>query len=383
LTQLFIPYDAHTVLSKLDKQLFADWLIAWYKANKRDLPWRNTDDAYKIWLSEIILQQTRVAQGLSYYQRFIEQYPTVYDLANANEEAVLRLWQGLGYYSRARNMHACAKMIVEQFQGQLPSSYQELLQLKGIGHYTAAAIASIAFKESVPVVDGNVYRVLARVFGVTEDIASNQGKKVFRELAQSLIPDHAADDYNQAIMDFGAIQCTPQKPLCTTCIFKSHCIAFQTHKQRDLPVKKSKAQVKQRFLHYLVIQTTDHVYMRLRKGADIWQGLYDFYLIEDSQLKEIELLEDELVALIKRHQLHVVKDKKAYRHILTHRRLHAYFFHVYANPRFIKEAKPLLDQTHSQAFSLEATKSLPKPILISNFLEKELYSSTKDEKFHY
>jgi A/G-specific adenine glycosylase len=365
---------ANPVPPKLDKQLFSTWLTQWYRAHKRDLLWRHTQDPYKIWLSEIILQQTRVAQGLPYYQRFIEQYPTIHDLARASEESILRLWQGLGYYSRARNLHACARMVVDQFQGNFPETYQELLQLKGIGPYTAAAIASIAFKEPVPVVDGNVYRVLARIFGLEADIASTSGKKVFYTLAQSLIPAEFADEYNQAIMDFGAIQCTPHKPLCNTCIFKTHCVAFQTNKQKLLPVKKSLVKIKKRFFHYFVIQTTDHLYMRLRKSADIWQGLYDFYLVEDAQLKEFEELEDELIALIKHHQLPVVKAPKCYQYTLTHRRLYTYFFYIQATQPFIQAAKRLFTQTHSKAFTLEATKALPKPILISSFLEKSLYS---------
>jgi A/G-specific adenine glycosylase len=373
LAQLAIPYDVHTVPPKLDKSMFVDLLITWYRANKRNLPWRHTTDPYKIWLSEIILQQTRVLQGLPYYQRFIEAYPSIYALANASEQAVLRLWQGLGYYSRARNLHACAKMIVEQFQGQFPSSYLDLLKLKGVGRYTAAAIASIAFKEPVAVVDGNVYRVLARVFGIFEDIASTYGQKVFRDLATSLIPNHIPDDYNQAIMDFGAIQCTPHKPLCQSCIFKLYCVAFQTNQQSNLPTKKTNIKLKHRFLHYFVIHIEELLYMRLRKAADIWQGLYDFYVVEDSQLKPFALLEDELAALIRLHQLPVTACKKLYRHALTHQRLYAYFFHVYANQSFIKDTAHLLEQTHSHGFSLETTKSLPKPVLIHKFLTTELY----------
>ncbi|MEM7055598.1 MAG: A/G-specific adenine glycosylase [Bacteroidota bacterium] len=359
---------------KLDKRLFADWLVTWYQASKRILPWRNTNDPYRIWLSEVILQQTRVAQGLPYYQRFIEQYPTIQDLAEAKEEAVLRLWQGLGYYTRARNLYACARMVVSQFNGQFPNNYQDLLRLKGIGQYTAAAIASLAFREPIPVVDGNVYRVLARIFGVEEDIASTRGKKVFYELAQSLVPQDRAGLYNQAIMEFGAIQCMPTKPLCKTCIFKAYCVAFHTGRQKSLPVKNLTIKIQKRFFHYFVIQSADKLYMKLRKKSDIWQGLYDFYLVEDSQLKEPEQLEDELIALIWRHQLPVEKKPRLYKHMLTHRRLYAHFFQVKATPQFIKEAKLILDKTHSSAFMLEATKSLPKPILISNFLKEEFYT---------
>lgn len=337
------------------------------------LPWRNTHDPYRIWLSEVILQQTRVVQGLPYYQRFIEQYPTVQELAEAREEAVLRLWQGLGYYSRARNLHACARMVVDQFNGTFPDNYKDLLRLKGVGRYTAAAIASIAFRESVPVVDGNVYRVLARVFGLEEDIASTRGQKVFYELAQSLVPPNRADLYNQAIMEFGAIQCRPAKPLCQACIFKAHCVAFHTGKQQSFPIKHPTLKIKKRFFHYFVIQLAGKVYMKLRKDADIWQGLYDFYLVEDARLREADQLEDELMALMRHHQLPIIKNPRFYKHILTHRQLYVYFFYVKATPRFIQEAALILDKMYTRAFSLEETKALPKPILISNFLEEKFY----------
>ncbi|MEM7382715.1 MAG: A/G-specific adenine glycosylase [Bacteroidota bacterium] len=358
---------------KLAKRLFADWLITWYQVNKRALPWRNTQDPYRIWLSEVILQQTRVLQGLPYYQRFVEQYPTVRALAKAPEEAVLRLWQGLGYYSRARNLHVCARMVVDQFNGTFPNNYKDLLRLKGVGPYTAAAIASIAFQEPVPVVDGNVYRVLARVFGVTEDIASTSGQKIFYALAQSLVPPQRADLYNQAIMEFGAIQCRPAKPLCQTCILRVYCVAFHTGRQQSLPVKSPTLKIKKRFFHYFVIQLGNEVYMKLRKEADIWQGLYDFYLVEDSQLKEADQLADNLVALMGQHQLSITKEPRLYKHALTHRKLYVYFFYVQATARFVQEATPMLNRMHIRAFSLAATKALPKSRLISNFLEEKFY----------
>ena len=221
--------------------------------------------------------------------------------------------------------------------------------------------------------DGNVYRVLARIFGVEEDIASTRGKKGVYELAQSLVPQDRADLYNQAIMEFGAIQCMPVKPLCKTCIFKAHCVAFHTGRHQSLPVKNPTIKIKKRFFHYFIIQSADKLYMKLRKDSDIWQGLYDFYLVEDNQLKEADQLEDELIALIRRHKLPVEKKPRLYKHILTHRRLYVHFFQVQATPQFIKEARHILERAHSDAFMLEATKSLPKPILISNFLEEEFY----------
>lgn len=348
-------------------------LIAWYQVHQRDLPWRKSPDPYKIWLSEVILQQTRVAQGLPYYRRFIEKYPTVQKLAQAAEEEVMRLWQGLGYYSRARNLHACARTIVSEWGGKFPTTYQALLQLPGVGQYTAAAIASIAFKEPVAVVDGNVYRVLARVFGVEEDITSTQGTKAFATLAQSLVSQEAPDLYNQAIMEFGALHCTPVNPQCTTCIFKDHCVAFHTGRQHKLPVKSKKVKIKKRYLHYFVIQAADQLYMKRRPTSDIWAGLYDFYLVEDSRLRALDRLEDALVMLIKRHQLAVTRKPTLYKHVLTHRQLYVHFFHVQATTPFIEEATPLLAQVDVSAFTIEQTQALPKPILIDNFLKEEFY----------
>jgi A/G-specific adenine glycosylase len=352
---------------------FAAKLIEWYQLHHRTLPWRETKDPYKIWLSEIILQQTRVAQGLPYYQRFIEKYPTVYALAMDNETAVLRMWQGLGYYTRARNLYACAQVVIEQFQGTFPNNYKTLLQLPGIGTYTAAAIASIAFKEAVPVIDGNVYRVLSRIFGIEIPINSNKGKHIFKELAQVLISRTSPDIYNQAIMEFGAIQCTPLKPNCVTCIFKIDCLAFLTGRQSQLPVKEPKIKIKERFFHYLVIQLDNELLMKIRKPGDIWTSLYDFYLIEDSQHRKFEQLEDELVDLIRRHHLRIEEDSRVYKHILTHRIIYATFFRITATKGFIADAEILLQNRALHAFQIQATKMLPKPKLICNFLEEYLY----------
>jgi A/G-specific adenine glycosylase len=357
----------------LEKAFFASSLVVWYQVHKRNLPWREAHDPYKIWLSEVILQQTRVAQGLPYYQRFIEKYPSIQKLAHADEEEVLRLWQGLGYYSRARNLHACARRIVNELGGKFPSAYKELLQLKGVGKYTAGAIASIAFKEAVPVVDGNVYRVLARVFGVEEDITSTQGTKAFYALAQSLVPEKDTDVYSQAIMEFGAMHCTPRNPKCDSCIFKAHCVAFHTDRQYVLPVKSRKVKVKQRFFHYFVIQCADKLYMRCRKTHDIWKGLYDFYLVEDRQLSAIDRLEDPLVMLIRCHKLSVASEPAGYKHLLTHQRLYVHFLHVHATAQFIQEATTLLSQTGIKAFTVAQIKALPKPILIDNFLKEKFY----------
>jgi A/G-specific adenine glycosylase len=374
LSQHTLQYSSSGPIEMLKGALFASRLVVWYQAHKRNLPWRDTHDPYKIWLSEIILQQTRVAQGLPYYQRFIARYPDIQDLAHAEEKEVLRLWQGLGYYSRARNLHTCARMIVNELGGIFPGTYKELLQLKGVGKYTAGAIASIAFKESVPVVDGNVYRVLARVFGVTEDIASMQGTKAFYVLAQSLVPKEDADLYNQAIMEYGAIHCTPLNPKCTSCIFKADCVAFHTDRQYMLPVKSKRVKIKRRFFHYLVIQDDDKLYMKRREGRDIWEGLYDFYLVEDKQLRAMDRLEDPLVMLVRRYQLSIVSTSTPYQHLLTHRRLYVQFLHVQATTQFIQEAAALLRQAGIGAFTIAQTEELPKPTLIDNFLKEKIYA---------
>lgn len=355
------------------KQFFVVQLGVWYQAHRRHLPWRSTIDPYKIWLSEVILQQTRIMQGLPYYLRFVAKYPTVQDLASADEHEVLRLWQGLGYYTRARNMHVCARSIVSEWGGVFPRTYKELLRLSGVGPYTAGAIASIAFQEAVPVVDGNVYRVLARVFGVEADITSTQGKKVFYTLAHALVPQEDAGVYNQSIMEFGALHCTPVLPKCKGCIFSMQCVALHTNSQHLLPVKTRKIKVKQRFFHYLVIQCADKLYMKPRTTNDIWQGLYDFYLIEDKQLNTLDQLKDALILLIKQHAVSICDDAKPYRHLLTHQRLHVQFLYVQATDRFMQAATPLLDQANMHAFTVDQVKELPKPVLIDNFLKSKFY----------
>ena len=232
--------------------IFTNLLLQWYLQNKRDLPWRKTTDAYPIWLSEIMLQQTRVAQGMPYFLSFMERFPTVFDLAKADEEQVLKLWQGLGYYSRARNMHKTAQIIASECNGEFPNNYTDLLKLKGIGDYTAAAIASFAFNEVVPVVDGNVFRVLSRYFDIETDISSATAKKEFAALGRELMPKANPALFNQAIMEFGALQCVPKNPDCGICIFSSSCAALQKNKVNQLPIKTKKAKVRNRYFHYLV-----------------------------------------------------------------------------------------------------------------------------------
>ncbi len=249
-------------------------LITWYLQNKRSMPWRETTDPYHIWLSEIMLQQTRVAQGLPYYLAFTKSFPTVFDLANASEDEVLKLWQGLGYYSRARNLHATAKYVANELQGEFPDNYKDLLQLKGVGDYTASAIASICFNEVVPVVDGNVYRVLSRHFGIDTPINSTKGIKEFKELAIELIDHEDPANYNQAIMEFGALQCKPKSPYCIVCPLNESCEALKTGKVDMLPVKLKKQKIKNRYFNYLIFSINDqHTIIQQRTGNGIWKGL--------------------------------------------------------------------------------------------------------------
>ena len=232
---------------------FSEKIIAWYDQNKRDLPWRNTKDAYLIWLSEIILQQTRVDQGMDYYLKFAKEFPTVKHLAKADNEKVMKLWQGLGYYSRARNLHTTAKIISEKYHGKFPDEYSDILSLKGVGNYTAAAIASFAFNKPYAVVDGNVYRVLARVFGIESPIDSTQGKKEFETLATELLDRKKPASHNQAIMELGALQCKPVNPDCSICALNTMCFAYSKKRINELPVKAKKTKVRNRYFNYIVL----------------------------------------------------------------------------------------------------------------------------------
>lgn len=346
---------------------FSGIIISWYHKNKRDLPWRQTTDPYKIWLSEIILQQTRVIQGLPYYEKFVSTFPTVQDLAAADEQQILRLWQGLGYYSRARNLHACAKMVVESFDGKFPQTAAELKKLKGIGDYTAAAIASFSFREPVPVLDGNVFRVISRYFGITADIADPKNKKEFYPILEEVIDVDRPDAFNQAIMEFGAMHCTPAKPLCLYCELQSACFAFQNQQQNQLPVKIKKVKVRNRYFHYLVLISDGKVYMKERGANDIWQGLHDFHLIEnkaehnslDELLDESQLTASELI-----------DESAVFKHILTHQRIFARF-HVIS----VRDKKPFADIISTmRGHDFETVSSIPKPKLIDNYLNEVFFS---------
>jgi len=274
------------------KKFFTEQLLTWnQEQNTRTMPWKGIKDPYKIWLSEIILQQTRVEQGLPYYEQFTGAYPTVQQLAAAPEEEVFRMWQGLGYYARCKNMLAAARQIVEVHNGVYPSTYEQIQSLKGIGPYTAAAIASFAFNSPHAVLDGNVFRVLARYFGIFTPVDSTAGKKEFTALAQELLPAGQSAVYNQSIMDFGAVVCKPQQPTCHQCPLATRCVAFKQQTVAQLPVKSKKLVIKKRYFYYIVLTYKDQVFIRKRTANDIWQNLHEFILIEmpgPVEAKELE-----------------------------------------------------------------------------------------------
>jgi A/G-specific adenine glycosylase len=346
----------------MGKRYFPDKIVKWYEENKRTLPWRGVNDPYKIWLSEIILQQTRVAQGLPYYLRFVEKYPTVKHLAAAPLDEVLRVWQGLGYYTRARNLHKCAQTIAESYQGKFPTSFRELLQLPGIGEYTAAAIASISYNESVAVVDGNVFRVLSRVFGIDTPINSPEGKKVFYDLANGLMKEAPPAEYNQGVMEFGALFCTPKNPQCEDCVFKKSCYAFLHGLQTQLPVKlKSKAS-RNRYFYYLVFEQGKKLGMKKREEKDIWLGLFDFHLIERKKLIKPEKLvsEEAIQPWLKKSKAVIISE--SYKHILSHQTIFSRFIIIKTSK------KPVGIGGNHKFYSLEEINHLPKPVLVSKFL---------------
>ena len=341
---------------------FANSLTKWYIQNKRDLPWRNTQNPYLIWLSEIMLQQTRVAQGMPYFLSFTTAFPTVFDLANASEEQVLKLWQGLGYYSRARNLHKTAQKIAYEYNGIFPNNYTDLLQLKGIGEYTAAAIASFSYNEVVPVVDGNVFRVLSRYFDIESDIGIGSTKKEFAALALELMSKDNPALFNQAIMEFGALQCVPKSPNCEICVLNSGCLALQKNKVNQLPVKSKKLNVKNRYFNYLIFtdeQQKTIVQKRSEKG--IWHNLYEFPLIESEceldfetilhEIKNTSLIENKITSVSELTLTSLL-------HKLSHQHL------------YIKFWKINLKREINNGIDYESLLQFPFPIVIYNFIEK-------------
>ena len=295
----------------------------WYSLFKRDLPWRSTHDPYHIWLSEIIFQQTRIDQGMAYYLKFTEEFTTIYQLAEASEDQILKLWQGLGYYSRARNLHFTAKYIMQTYNGQFPSDYISIRNLKGVGDYTAAAIASISFGLEHAAIDGNVYRVLSRFFGITEPIDSNLGKKTFHNLARELIRGTDPGMHNQAIMEFGALHCTPKNPDCPGCPLQEKCFAFGTNRVNELPVKQNKTMQRDRFFNYVVFATYEHTWLRKRTKNDIWKNLYEFPLVETAEETDSTPVLAQLGLKAIEPVVENISNWKV--HILSHQRIHYRF----------------------------------------------------------
>jgi len=349
---------------------FSREIIQWYGLNKRDLPWRETKDPYAIWLSEVILQQTRVAQGTPYYLKFIAEFPTVFDLAGASEESVLKLWQGLGYYSRARNLHAAAKQLVVEFKGVFPQEYGLLKSLKGVGDYTASAIASICFNAPEAVLDGNVFRVLSRYLGQNAPINSSQGAKLFKNLALEYCDKENPSEYNQGIMEFGALQCVPQNPLCSDCPLQQTCVAYQTNTVAVLPVKIPKAKPKKVHHHYMVfLDPQGQTLYNKRTGKGIWEGLYEFPLLSSlAAMSETALFNEvagyafenfnsqALSAAFAVPHKRFLYNSTPLLHKLTHRHIYAHFW-IVETQEFLEVGKAFSD-----------IDQLPTSVLISDFI---------------
>jgi A/G-specific adenine glycosylase len=349
---------------------FSQQLLLWYNKNYRELPWRSTSDPYLIWISEIILQQTRVNQGLAYYHRFIEKWPTVTELAAASEQEVLKIWQGLGYYSRARNLLSTARSIMKEYHGEFPRSSKELMRLKGIGKYTAAAIASNAFNEKVAVVDGNVLRFISRLVGIVSPVNSSASYKSVQQFVDENIEDELPGNFNQAIMEFGALHCVPQRPNCIHCPFSTQCYAFQYKIVADLPAKKQKIQIKSRYLNYLLLMVRmdeiDYIYLHERTENDIWKGLYQFPLIETIQQAEFDNLVhvDDFKQLVGDNKYTLISTSTNIKHQLTHQTLYAKFY-------ILNLKKPLKnDLNFLSLVSRESLGQYPLPRLIDRYLHQ-------------
>ena len=340
-------------------------IINWYEENHRDLPWRHNPTPYQVWLSEVILQQTRVNQGMDYYLRFIEKWPMVSDLAQASEEEVLKMWQGLGYYSRARNLHQCAKQVMEQYGGQFPANFEQLKQLQGIGDYTAAAIASIAFNLSHAVVDGNVYRVLSRLYDIDTPININEGQKLFAQLADELLNREQPGLHNQAMMEFGALHCTPKNPNCLLCPLQAQCLAFANQTVMQRPVKLAKTKVTTRYFNYLVIRINDNIYLHKRSGDDIWKNLYDFPCIESQKPMTVEevIASNDFTQLIENKPFTIIKTSPILTHKLTHRTIFAQFIEIKLEQKLLQIQTKDLFLAHETELG-----SFPIPRLIDLYL---------------
>jgi len=343
-------------------------LTLWYQENKRELPWRINNDPFSVWVSEIILQQTRIDQGTSYYLRFMRRFPDIESLANSSEEEVLKMWQGLGYYSRARNMHHAARQIMAEFNGRFPDSYNIIRALKGVGDYTAAAIASISFGSENAVIDGNVYRVLSRIFGIATPIDTTNGKKEFSTLAHSLLDKQNPGIYNEALMEFGALQCVPRNPSCSQCPFQNRCVALKYNQIDQFPVKSKQPKQKNRYFNWLYIRHEGNFYLEKRRAKDIWHNLYQFPLIETKeQVSETEIISSqEFQNLFLGLKVTIESVTPEIIHLLTHQRLHIRFFQISLSHQIINS--PWIMTNESDVFRFP----IPKPI--DNYLTKKLLS---------
>lgn len=356
---------------------FAQELIAWYRVHRRTLPWRETSNPYFIWVSEAILQQTRVVQGMDYYFRFIETFPTIEALAQAPLDSVMKVWQGLGYYTRARNLHKAAKIVMEQYDGQLPEKYEELIKLPGLGPYAAGAVASFAFHEAVPAIDGNVYRILARVFGVFESPGKTEGKKVFRSLCMELMDRSQPHIYNQALIDFGALQCIPTMPDCSNCPFPTLCYAEANNLQLQLPTKERQVKLRSRYFHFFMIRFRESTYIERREGKDIWNSLYQFPLVEvDARIGVEALMQREDVKEILGNDYTLVQSSDEIRQLLSHQELFIRF-HIVE----LHSVRYELSSNY-QRVPVENVFSYQVPISIHNYLvaeEAAPYFASTDE----
>lgn len=347
-------------LSLIIEMTIAELLINWYKDNKRNLPWRNTTDPYKIWLSEIILQQTRVAQGLPYYLNFVHKFPTIHHLASATEEEVLKTWQGLGYYSRARNLHFTAKQISTEMNGIFPVSYEQVIKLKGVGHYTAAAICSFAYKQPIPVIDGNVYRVLSRLFWIEAPINNSKSLKIFEPIAEECISSKEPDSYNQAIMELGALICTPKKPACIKCPLNTKCLAFQKNETETLPIKLKAKKARDRHFNYLVFKYDGKTTIQKRTDSDIWQGLFQFPLLETEKQIDANYLEKYIKLAHHSIQIKKLELIEQPKHILSHQNIYSYYWIIDVNFDF--------SQKNVEWIKLKEVKRYPVSKNIERFL---------------
>ncbi len=337
-------------------------ILNWYKNNYRNLPWRNTDDPYKIWLSEIILQQTQVKQGLDYYSKFIENFPTVKHLALANEEEVLKLWQGLGYYSRARNLHKTAGIILNEYKGEFPDNYSDLLKLPGIGDYTASAIASFAFNKPYPVLDGNVFRFISRLFNIHLAIDEQENRKTFMAILYEMIEEHNPALFNNAMMEMGAIICKPNNPDCSNCAVSRYCQALKLGKVNSLPIKVKKTKIKTRYMNFILIEYKKGFYLEKRTSKDIWQNLFQLPLIETKSMTDISGIKEVMKTIMNTKETFRIVQQFKVKHLLTHQVLEAEFWSVKLKNEPVFTNKKMVYTNWSEY------KNYPIPKLIENYL---------------